>query len=124
MTDSPEVDAIVAELERAGLVTIGRDAEGRETWTLTPEGAAVARALAMSGEAGAAGADRAAGGGEGVRRASAPLVTNADALVGVLDRVARVDTKGERGRAERRENRHTCQEEQDRFHLGLLCAPR
>lgn len=54
MTDSPEVDAIVAELVKAGLVTLGRDAEGRETWTLTPEGASVARALAMNGEAGAA----------------------------------------------------------------------
>jgi hypothetical protein len=39
MTDSPEVGALIAELERAWLVTIGRDAEGRETWTLTPEGA-------------------------------------------------------------------------------------
>ena len=54
MTDSPEVDAIVAELERAGLVTLGVDAEGRETWTMTAEGAALARQLAMNGDAGAA----------------------------------------------------------------------
>lgn len=54
MTDSPEVDAIVAELERAGLVTIGRDAEGRETWTLTAKGAQIGRQLALNEEAGAA----------------------------------------------------------------------
>jgi hypothetical protein len=28
-----ETDAIVAELEQAGLVTVGTDADGRETWT-------------------------------------------------------------------------------------------
>jgi hypothetical protein len=38
MTDSPEGDAIVQELYRAGLVMLGRDAHGRETWTLTPGG--------------------------------------------------------------------------------------
>jgi uncharacterized protein YegP (UPF0339 family) len=37
VTDRPEVDAIVAELYRVGLVTIGKDAQGRETWTLTAE---------------------------------------------------------------------------------------
>ena len=38
----------------AGLVTIGTDAEGHETWTLTPKGAQVGRLLAMSAEDGAA----------------------------------------------------------------------
>jgi hypothetical protein len=33
-----ETDAIVAELRDAGLLGIGTDAEGRETWTLTPAG--------------------------------------------------------------------------------------
>jgi hypothetical protein len=46
----PEMDAIFAQLEAAGLLTIGLDAEGRETWTLTPEGAQVARRLAMGDE--------------------------------------------------------------------------
>jgi hypothetical protein len=49
VTDSPEVDAIVPELERAGLATIGRDADGRETWTLTAQGAQVARQPALNG---------------------------------------------------------------------------
>ena len=35
----------------AGLLTVGRDAEGSETWTLTPEGAQLARRLATSDEA-------------------------------------------------------------------------
>jgi len=35
MTDhDAEFDAIVEELQRAGFVTIGADAEGEETWTL------------------------------------------------------------------------------------------
>jgi hypothetical protein len=44
------MDALIAELAAAGLLTIGTDAEGQETWTLTPEGAQVARHMAMSGE--------------------------------------------------------------------------
>jgi hypothetical protein len=39
--------------ERAGLLTIGFDADGGETWTLTPEGVQVAHQMAMSGEDGA-----------------------------------------------------------------------
>jgi hypothetical protein len=46
----PETDALIAEIERAGLVTIGTDAEGHETWTLTPQGAQVGRQMAMSAE--------------------------------------------------------------------------
>jgi hypothetical protein len=46
-----ETDAIVAELRDAGLLTIATDAEGRETWTLTPAGAQVARQPAMGDEA-------------------------------------------------------------------------
>ena len=34
----------------AGLLTVGFDAEGRETWTLTPMGAQVASQMAMSSE--------------------------------------------------------------------------
>jgi hypothetical protein len=45
------MDAIVAQLRDAGLLTIGRDAEGQETWTLTAEGVQVARQLAMGDEA-------------------------------------------------------------------------
>ena len=54
MTDEPsteaEVDAIVVELLEAGLLTIGPDAEGKETWALTDEGARVARMLAVKGD--------------------------------------------------------------------------
>ena len=42
-----EMDGIVAELRDAGLLTIGFDADGTETWTLTPAGEQVARQLAM-----------------------------------------------------------------------------
>jgi hypothetical protein len=43
MTDhDPEFDAVVEELQRAGIVTIGTDAEGEETWTLTPTGEQIA----------------------------------------------------------------------------------
>jgi hypothetical protein len=45
------MDALIAELAAAGLLTIGTDAEGQETWTLTPEGAQGARQLAMGDEA-------------------------------------------------------------------------
>jgi len=41
----------VAELRDVGLLTIGTDAEGRGTWTLTPAGIQVARQLAMGDEA-------------------------------------------------------------------------
>jgi len=51
MTDhDPEFDAIVEELQRAGFVTIGTDAEGEETWTLTPTGEQIALQLSMSSE--------------------------------------------------------------------------
>ena len=33
----PEMDGIVARLREAGLLTIGVDAKGKETWTLTPQ---------------------------------------------------------------------------------------
>ena len=46
-----EMDDVVAQLRDAGLLTIGFDADGVETWTLTPEGAQVARQLAMGDEA-------------------------------------------------------------------------
>ena len=42
-----ETDAIVAELEKAGLVTVGTDEQGREVWTLTAEGERVGTMLAM-----------------------------------------------------------------------------
>jgi hypothetical protein len=45
-----ELDAIVADLETAGLLTIGTDAEGAVTWTLTPKGEQVAIQMAMSAE--------------------------------------------------------------------------
>ena len=35
------------ELEAAGLLTVGFEADGTETWTLTPEGVQVARQPAM-----------------------------------------------------------------------------
>jgi hypothetical protein len=47
---SDDVDAIVAELVQAGLVTIGTDAGGRGTWALTPAGEQVANQIAMSAE--------------------------------------------------------------------------
>jgi hypothetical protein len=50
MSDDPEVDALVSELVAAGLLTLGTDEYGAETWTLTPKGAQVARLLAMSAE--------------------------------------------------------------------------
>jgi len=51
MTDhDPESAAIVEELQRAGFVTIGTDAEGEETWTLTPAGEQIALQMAMGSE--------------------------------------------------------------------------
>ena len=41
---------MIAEMVAAGLLTVGTDAEGRETWALTPKGAQVARQMAMSSE--------------------------------------------------------------------------
>jgi hypothetical protein len=48
MTD--DLDASVADLVQAGLVTIGHDAQARETWTLTPAGEQAANQIAMSAE--------------------------------------------------------------------------
>jgi len=45
-----EFDAIVEELQRAGFVTIGTDADGDETWTLTPTGEQIGLQLSMSSE--------------------------------------------------------------------------
>ena len=42
-----EITAIVVETEAAGLPTIGVDAEGTETWALTPMSAQVANWMAM-----------------------------------------------------------------------------
>jgi len=56
-----ELDAIVEELERAGFVTIGADADGEETWTLTPTGEQIALQLSMSSEDDAAALLEAAG---------------------------------------------------------------
>jgi hypothetical protein len=44
------MDVIVAQLREAGLLTVGVDAEGHETWTLTPQGLQVARQVAMGDE--------------------------------------------------------------------------
>jgi hypothetical protein len=41
---------MIAEMVEAGLLTVGTDAEGRETWALTPKGAQVATQTAMSSE--------------------------------------------------------------------------
>jgi hypothetical protein len=46
-----EMTAIVAQLRDAGLLTVGVDADGTETWTLMPHGAQVARQLAMGDDA-------------------------------------------------------------------------
>jgi len=36
MTDrDPKFDAVVDELQRAGFVTVGKDVDGEEAWTLT-----------------------------------------------------------------------------------------
>jgi hypothetical protein len=51
MTDhDPEFDAVVEELQRAGFVTIGKDADGEETWALTATCEQVALQLSMSSE--------------------------------------------------------------------------
>ena len=49
MTDhDAEMDAIAAELEAAGLLTIGTDDKGDTTYALTREGKAIGRQLAMT----------------------------------------------------------------------------
>ena len=45
-----EVNAIVAGLVQAGLLTVGTDADGHETRTLTEQGEQVANQIAMSAE--------------------------------------------------------------------------
>ena len=45
-----QTDAVVSEMVAAGILTVGHDIEGRETWTLTPKYAQVARQMAMSSE--------------------------------------------------------------------------
>jgi hypothetical protein len=49
-TSDADVDEIVAELVAAGLVTLGTDTDGVETWALTAMGEQVARQVAMSSE--------------------------------------------------------------------------
>ena len=41
---------MIAEMVAAGLLTVGHDIDGRETWTLTPKGAQVVTQMAMSSE--------------------------------------------------------------------------
>jgi hypothetical protein len=43
-------DGMINELEEAGLLTVGSDAQGRKTWTLTASGAQVATQMPMSSE--------------------------------------------------------------------------
>ena len=45
-----ELDALAAELEAAGYLVISTRPDGGVDYTLTPEGASVARQLAMSSE--------------------------------------------------------------------------
>jgi hypothetical protein len=45
-----EIDGMIAEMVAAGLLTVGFDAEGGETWALTPKGAQVATQMAMGHE--------------------------------------------------------------------------
>ncbi len=49
-THDAEMDAIVAELEKTGLVETYVDQDGQEAMRLTAKGAAMGRALAMAGE--------------------------------------------------------------------------
>lgn len=54
MTSKPaildEIEAVVAALAKAGLLTIDHDADGKETWTPTKEGIGVSRMVAMRDE--------------------------------------------------------------------------
>ena len=43
-----EMDAMIAEMVAAGLLTVGTDTQGRETWALTPKGARFATQMATS----------------------------------------------------------------------------
>ena len=45
-----EFDAIVAMLSEAGLIEVYVNDEGREAYRLTPKGAQLGRAMALSGE--------------------------------------------------------------------------
>ncbi len=49
-THDAETDEIVAELEKAGLVTVHVRDDGQEAYTLTEQGERVARQMAMSGD--------------------------------------------------------------------------
>lgn len=67
-THAAETDAIVAELEKAGLVTVTVRPDGQEAYTLTDQGERVGRMLALAGAEDAAvlnGLLDAAGGPEG-----------------------------------------------------------
>jgi DNA-binding PadR family transcriptional regulator len=50
LTHDAELDATVAELERAGLLETYTRPDGRIAYRLTPQGAAVGRMLAMGDE--------------------------------------------------------------------------
>lgn len=53
MTDrDAELDAIIDQVEAAGLVEVYTDDDGRQAMRLTPNGERVARQLAMLGEDG------------------------------------------------------------------------
>ena len=53
-THDTELDALLALLERAGLVEQFTDDQGRVSMRLTSKGAQVARQIALSGDAGGA----------------------------------------------------------------------
>jgi hypothetical protein len=48
----PDLLALASELEAAGLLTIGTDASGAQTWTLTREGTRAERLVAMGQDEG------------------------------------------------------------------------
>jgi hypothetical protein len=50
LTTVDEIEAVVAALMKAALLTIGHDADGTETWTPTEEGIRVSRMVAMRDE--------------------------------------------------------------------------
>jgi hypothetical protein len=50
MIDDAELAATISELAQAGLLTMGHDVDGNETWTLTPAGKQVPDQIAMSAE--------------------------------------------------------------------------
>jgi DNA-binding MarR family transcriptional regulator len=53
-THDAETDAIVAELEKAGLVETFTNDEGKVAYRLTPKGAQLGRSLALAGDEDAA----------------------------------------------------------------------